>query len=208
MGESATNHTYDLGACVAFSHPQRPWGALSNFAPDFALRVAAAEWPTTEHLYQACRFPHLPDVQERMRANPSPLAAKMRAHKHAAETRPDWEAARVSIMRWCLAVKLAQHRARFGALLLATGDRPLVEVSPDDAFWGAVPDGPGAQSATGANLLGHLLMALRATLPVPAGGEAGHDEDDEREWVPAPPTELGLRLLGQVVVGERAATSP
>ncbi|HEX6123062.1 MAG TPA: NADAR family protein [Ktedonobacterales bacterium] len=130
------------------------------------------------------------------------------ARKHAAETRPDWEAVRVPIMRWCLAVKLAQHRARFGGLLLATGDRPLVEVSPDDAFWGAVPAGPGARSATGANLLGHLLMELRATLPAPTGGEASHGEDEEGEWVPAPPTALGLRLLGQLIVGERAATHP
>jgi ribA/ribD-fused uncharacterized protein len=213
--------SYDLGACVAFSHPKWPWGALSNFSADFQLHIDGAMWPTTEHLYQACRFPHLPELQGRIRDNPSPLAAKMRAHKHADETRLDWEAARVSIMRWCLAVKLAQYRADFGALLLATGDRTLVEVSGDDAFWGAVPDGLGSRSATGANLLGTLLMGLRARLllagaePSPGGrDDGGGDEGDDRGdadgdsaewWVPPPPSGLDLRLLGRVIVGERAA---
>ena len=137
--------------------------------------------------------------------NPSPLAAKMRAHKHLEETRLDWEDVRVPIMRWCLAVKLAQHRTIFGALLLATEDRPLVEVSPDDDFWGAVPNGQGSQSATGANILGQLLLEVRADLSSPACSESSRDEGDD-EWVPAPPSELGLWLLGQPIVGERAAS--
>jgi ribA/ribD-fused uncharacterized protein len=206
MGATAAIHTYDLGACVAFSHPKRPWGALSNFSTDFALRINGALWPTTEHLYQACRFPHDPKLQQSMRDNPSPLAAKMRAHKHEAETRPDWRRVRVPIMRWCLAVKLAQHRADFGAQLLATGSQPLVEVSPDDAFWGAVPGARGSRSATGANMLGHLLMEMRATLSTPGGSAPGPSgEGDDQEWVPAPPSGLGIRLLGQVVVRERVA---
>jgi type I restriction enzyme, S subunit len=201
MGDTAMIHTYDLAECVAFSHPKRPWGEFSNFSQDFPLRINGVAFATTEHLYQACRFPHLPELQKDIHGNPSPLAAKMRAHKHESETRPDWEGARVPIMRWCLAVKLAQHRATFGALLLSTGDRPLVEVSTDDAFWGAAPDGPGSRSASGANMLGDLLMDLRATLSAPAGSEVG----DGDMWVPAPPSDLGLRLFGQPIVGERTA---
>lgn len=191
MGENATTDTYDLSECIAFSHPKRPWGQLSNFSGDFPLHVNGAELHTTEHLYQACRFSHLPEVQERMLASPSPLAAKMRAHKHEAETRPDWGDVRVPIMRWCLAVKLAQYRATFGTLLLATGDRPLVEVSTDDVFWGAVPGGRGSRSATGANMLGKLLMEARATLSEPTGRESGDRVDEDQEWrVPKPPAWL------------------
>lgn len=206
MGATEAIHTYDLRESIAFSHPRRAWGKLSNFFSDYPLRINGAVLYTTEHLYQACRFPHLPDVQKAMLDNPSPLAAKMRAHKHLEESRPDWEEVRVPIMRWCVAVKLAQHRADFGALLLTTVNHPLVEVSRDDAFWGAVPDGPHSHSATGTNMLGKLLMEIRATLSSPAGSDASagrHEGSDDKEWVPAPPGTLGLRLLGQPVVGER-----
>lgn len=205
MGEAPTIHTYNLDNCVAFSLPKEPWGALSNFSPAFALHVNGMFLPTTEHLYQACRFPHVPELQARLLANPSPRAAKMRAHKHVAQTRPDWADLRVPIMGWCLTVKLAQHRATFGALLLESGSSALVEVSRDDAFWGAVPDELGSRSATGANLLGNLLMNLRAAVCSSDGSKPGRGEGDVHEWVPAPPSDLGLQLLGRVVVGERAA---
>jgi type I restriction enzyme S subunit len=62
-------------------------------------------------------------------------------------------------MRWCLRVKLAQNWAKFSELLLATGDRPIVEESRKDHFWGAKP--ADAQTLIGINVLGRLLMELR-----------------------------------------------
>jgi len=62
-------------------------------------------------------------------------------------------------MRWCLHVKLAQNARKFGDLLLSTGDRPIVEQSRRDAFWGAKPIDAG--KLTGVNVLGRLLMELR-----------------------------------------------
>jgi ribA/ribD-fused uncharacterized protein len=54
-------------------------------------------------------------------------------------------------------------RAKFAApalktLLLSTGERPLVEDSPYDRYWGAGKDGRGK------NRLGALLMELRDEL--------------------------------------------
>lgn len=62
-------------------------------------------------------------------------------------------------MRWCLQVKLAQNYEKFRQLLLATGDKPIVEHSRRDDFWGAKP----VDDATliGVNALGRLLMELR-----------------------------------------------
>lgn len=206
MDDAAMLHTYDLDLCIAFSHPQGAWGAFSNFSAAFPVRINGVLLLTTEHLYQACRFPLLPELQARLLSNPSPRAAKMRAHKHASETRSDWEAARIPIMRWCLATKLAQHRGAFGALLLETGTQPLVEVSGDDAFWAAVPQGR-SRVAVGANMLGRFLMELRAGLSTASASASGALDDGGREveqaWVPEPPSGLGLRLLGQVIVGER-----
>jgi hypothetical protein len=90
------------------------------------------------------------------------MTAKMKSKRYRLDTRPDWEKVRVKIMRWCLRVKLAQNWDRFGALLLATDERPIVEESHKDAFWGAKarPD----DQLVGANVLGRLLMELREEL--------------------------------------------
>ncbi len=76
--------------------------------------------------------------------------------------RPDWDEARVAVMRQVVTAKFETHAA-LRELLLSTGDRPLVESAPGDAFWGAGPDG------TGENRLGRLLGELRARFRAQAG---------------------------------------
>ena len=60
-------------------------------------------------------------------------------------------------------------------LLLATGDREIVEASPMDRIWG-VGFGPakaeGARSRWGLNLLGKALMVVRGELRAEEVGEA------------------------------------
>ena len=65
------------------------------------------------------------------------MTAKMVSKPHRKDSRSDWDEVRVQIMRWCLRVKLAQHWETFGELLLSTGERPIVEESSRDPFWGA-----------------------------------------------------------------------
>ena len=84
---------------------------------------------TSEAIYQACRFPHMPDVQRLIINERSPMTAKMRSKPYRKVSRSDWNAVRVKIMRWSLRVKLAQNWSDFGRLLLATGDRPIVDSS-------------------------------------------------------------------------------
>jgi ribA/ribD-fused uncharacterized protein len=106
-------------------------------APGFPLKVNGVLIRTSEALYQACRFPHLPKVQRLIIDEGSPMTAKMKSKSYRSQSRPDWDAVRVRIMRWCLRVKLAQHWETFSRLLLATGDQPIVEDSRKDDFWGA-----------------------------------------------------------------------
>lgn len=138
-------------------------------APGFLLLVNDVKAPTSEALYQACRFPHLPDAQRRIIGARSPMTAKRLAGALREESRPDWVAARAAVMRWCLRVKLARHWRTFGGLLQETGDRPIVELSRRDGFWGAKPRGDG--KLAGRNVLGRLLMELRVALKANAGGE-------------------------------------
>jgi predicted NAD-dependent protein-ADP-ribosyltransferase YbiA (DUF1768 family) len=64
-------------------------------------------------------------------------------------------------MRYCLRVKLAQHRKKFGALLLSTAEKPIVEESHKTDFWAAKAIAKDANQLEGENNLGILLVALR-----------------------------------------------
>lgn len=150
---------YSREDCVVFHKTKEAFGGLSNMSAGFPLDVAGVPIRTSEALYQACRFPHKPDLQSLIISERSPMAAKMRGKPFRNETRADWDDVRVSVMRWCLRVKLLQNWTKFSKLLTETGDRPIVEQSRKDRFWGAVPIDHDALE--GHNVLGRLLMELR-----------------------------------------------
>jgi type I restriction enzyme S subunit len=151
--------TYDRASSVVFLKTDAPFGGLSNMAGGFPLHVQGTRIYTSEALYQACRFPHLPEVQQLIIGQASPMTAKMKSKPHRKDSRPDWDRVRVKVMRWCLRVKLAQNWAKFSELLLRTDDLPIVEESRRDDFWGAKP--VDHQTLVGTNVLGRLLMELR-----------------------------------------------
>lgn len=154
-----TSRSYDPAHACIFRRTKAKFGGLSNMAAGFPLVTGTVPVRTAEALYQACRYPHLPDLQAKILAEASPMSAKMVSKKRYDHSRPDWDRVKVRVMRWCLEVKLAQHFATFGRLLETTGDVDIVEESARDRFWGAVrePDG----QLRGVNALGRLLMALR-----------------------------------------------
>lgn len=161
--KSCTSRTYDPHASAVFWKTKEEFGGLSNMAAGFPLCVNDIRIRTSEALYQACRFPHLPEIQQQIILEQSPMTAKMRSKPYRRDSRPDWEHVRVPIMRWCLRVKLAQNWQRFGKLLLSTGDKPIVEKKVRRAdFWGAREMDDG--SLVGENILGRLLMELREKL--------------------------------------------
>mgnify|MGYP002784870202 CR=1 FL=1 len=131
-------------------------------ASGYPLRLGDIDVPSSEALYQACRFPHIPALQYEIIKQKSPMSAKMVGKPHRQESRADWDLIRVRIMRWCLRVKLAQNWKRFGQALLETDDLAIVEWSRHDTFWGTVKQ-PGGK-LVGINALGRLLMQLRSLL--------------------------------------------
>ena len=74
---------------------------------------------------------------------------------------PGWNAQRVDVMRWVLRMKRETNQAEIDAVLAATGDRPIVEVSTRDPWWGARPV---ADRYEGRNVLGRLWMEFRQQL--------------------------------------------
>ena len=150
---------YRRSKAVVFLKTREEFGGLSNMAAGFPLWINGTQIRTSEALYQACRFPHLPDVQRDILEQRSPMTAKMKSKPHRGDSRPDWDRVRVRVMRWCLRVKLAQNWGAFAGLLESTGNRPIVEESRRDDLWGAKPIGDDL--LVGMNILGRLLMELR-----------------------------------------------
>jgi type I restriction enzyme S subunit len=157
--------TYWPDECVVFRKTKEEYGGLSNMAAGFPLFVNGRVIWSSEALYQACRFPLRPEVQEVILAERSPMTAKMKSKHFREFTRSDWEIIKIKVMRWCLRVKLAQNWDEFGRLLLSTGQRPIVEESHRDTFWGAERLKNG--TLVGTNVLGRFLMELRRELIAP-----------------------------------------
>jgi len=156
--------TYRRPDVIVVYRTKDDFGGLSNMASGFPLYVNGMRIPTSEALYQACRFPHLPEIQRLIISQQSPMTAKMKSKPHREKSRADWDAVRYRVMRWCLRVKLAQNYDTFGRLLRTTQGRPIVEQSRKDDYWGAKVCDDDEQMLVGQNVLGRLLMELRGLL--------------------------------------------
>lgn len=183
-----TYRIYYKNECITFLKTTEPFGGLSNMAGGYPLFINGTRILTSEALYQACRFPHLPEVQKLIIGETSPISAKMKSKSYRKDSRTDWGTIRVQIMRWCLQVKLVQHWEKFGELLLSTANKPIVEVSYRDQFWGAKPI--DEKSLSGLNVLGRLLVELREKL---------RDPEAHQLWIVKSPPFPQFLLLDQPI---------
>lgn len=184
--QDSDSRFYRAEESAVFFKTKEQHGGLSNMASGYTLSVSGIEILSSEALYQLCRYPNLPDAQREILRERSPMTAKMKSKKHRNQTRDDWLRVRVSIMKWCLRVKLIQNFEAFEKVLLETGSRPIVEkkIRRED-FWGAKVQEDG--SFIGRNVLGRLLMELR--------DKVATGEFTETMIVPPPPVD-GMLILG------------
>lgn len=150
--------TYKKGACVTFRSTKESYGALSNMAPGFPVKINDIVVKNVEALYQSLKFPNHPEIQEKILNTNSPIISKDISRKHSDYERKDWFAVRFKVMKFCIELKLSQNVDSFSSVLLATKDLPIVEYTTDDKVWGAVDKG---EYYEGVNALGRLLMGLR-----------------------------------------------
>lgn len=150
---------YLYSTSCTFRKTKENFGGLSNMAGGFPVEINGIQIYSSEALYQACRFPHMPDVQDSILREKSPMTAKMVGKPFREESRKDWMQIRIKVMRWCLKVKLAQNFDAFGRLLETTSTKDIVEESSRDPFWGAIRI--SENELKGVNALGRLLMELR-----------------------------------------------
>jgi len=144
---------------VNFYEKQAPFYEFTNFyyAP---IMIDHKLWPTTEHYFQAQKFTDQ-QIQEEIRLSLTPRNAFDLANKtYKNKVRSDWKTVNVDVMQKVLPYKFKQHE-NLKQLLLKTNNRTIVEHTKNDTFWGDGGDGSGK------NMLGKLLMEVRATLQVP-----------------------------------------
>ncbi|MEG3159353.1 NADAR family protein [Sphingomonas sp. LB2R24] len=145
---------------------EKPYGAFSNLHRrdvEFEGEVFA----TSEHAYQAGKA-RKPAVRQWLMDAPSPSLLAMAAHGlYYWDVAPGWSTTKFDRMRAILRAKFAQHED-LRALLLSTGDARLVESATVDndvnRLWGEV-------NGIGKNMLGVMLMELRAELQATAEGD-------------------------------------
>lgn len=161
------HHKLDTDTQVFFY--EQEFYVLSNFSA-FSLQWHGRRFDTAEAAYHWMKFASGFDLTDAAGEDARPVAVMIlhatsaheafkiaEQHKHL--RRPDWDDAKVGIMRSILRAKVDQHEY-VRRKLLETGERELVEDSWRDDFWGW---GPGRD---GTNMLGKLWMEVRAELRV------------------------------------------
>lgn len=151
---------YNSKEAIVFRKTTEPFGGLSNMASGFSLYINEIIVPSSEHLYQAMRYPTNPEIQFEIISQDNAMKAKMISNKYKAKySRPDWEKIQIKVMRWALEIKLAQNWDKFSKILKETENKSIVEFATDNKIWGAKPS--NNNELVGVNALGRLLMELR-----------------------------------------------
>lgn len=131
------------------------YGCFSNFS-DHGFELDGEYWSTTEHYFQAQKFATTPHVEQIRQLKTPKEAAKM-GRSRQLPLRKDWEEVKDDIMGKAVLRKFETH-PEIREILLATGDREIVENAPGDYYWGCGKDGSGK------NMLGQILMEVREIL--------------------------------------------
>jgi ribA/ribD-fused uncharacterized protein len=138
---------------------EKPYGAFSNLYRR-PIVFEGREFATAEHAYQAGKA-RKDEVREWILSAPTPGLVAMAAHGlYTWDIVPDWAHVKFDRMRQVLHAKFTQHED-LQQLLVSTGNARLVEAgrvaNVVNHTWGEV-------NGKGKNMLGVLLMELRAEL--------------------------------------------
>lgn len=140
---------------IYFYGTRSEYGSFSNFSRH-GFELDGEHWMTTEHYFQAQKFPQTEHC-EQIRQAKTPKDAATMGRERSRPLRQDWEQVKDDIMRKCVLRKFETH-ADIREILLATGDEEIVENAPGDYYWGCGKDGSGK------NMLGQILMEVREIL--------------------------------------------
>ncbi len=140
---------------IYFYKTNEAYGCFSNFSKH-PFELDNKLWPTSEHYFQAQKFAGT-EYEEHIRLTATPMDAANMGRDRKLPLRKDWEIVKDEIMRKAV---MAKFRANEDArkILLSTGNEELIENTTKDYYWGCGDNG------TGRNMLGRILMEVRAEL--------------------------------------------
>jgi len=144
--------TYLKDECAWFYSSKDPFFEFSNMSSGFPVYYKGRKWMSTEHLYQASKYHEdaecipatakdpntIANVRERIFHAKNCMAAKMTQKCAVAKglVREDWSTQSIDNMRFVLELKLLAHPKVISDALKRSGERPIVEISRKDTFWG------------------------------------------------------------------------
>lgn len=145
---------------------------LASFSK-YEFHLDDADWPSVEHYFQAMKFEN-PSYREKIRTANHPKVAHKLGNARFKRKRSDWQTVREIIMTRAVYIKCRTHDA-VAKLLLATGDKTILETSAYDYFWGCGRDGRGI------NTYGKVLMNVRDKLRQESLNEITNNRDSDNE---------------------------
>ena len=140
---------------IKFYSVNDEYGIFSNFAM-YPVILDGKTWPTSEHYFQAQKFEDI-GIREKIRKTKNPGEAARLGRNRKLKLKRNWESIKVNVMRKAVDAKFTQHE-HLKKELLETGDKTLIEHTPNDQYWADGGDGSGK------NMLGKILMELRSEL--------------------------------------------
>ena len=138
---------------IYFYKESDAYGEFSNFAR-YPIVIDDVMWYSSEHYFQAMKFPHDLEYQDKIRTTKACRDIKILGRNGQMKLRPDWEDVKEDVMMIALRAKFDQY-PELKQLLLSTAGKSLVEHTDNDNYWGDAGDGSGL------NRLGNLLVELR-----------------------------------------------
>lgn len=140
---------------IYFYSTKDEYGCFSNFS-SHGFELDGKYWLTSEHYFQARKFPGTENEEKIRKAKTPKIAAEM-GRDRKKTLRSDWEEVKDDIMRKAVLKKFETHED-IRNILLSTGKEELVEKTTYDYYWGCGTNG------TGKNMLGKILMEVREKL--------------------------------------------
>ena len=129
--------------------------ALHNFSAH-SIVYKGAVYSTVEHAYHSSKFDDV-DIKKEIQQAGNPLLAYTLGQKYASARKSNWDEIKVNVLYEIIKEKVKQYD-EVKNVLLSTGNDEIIEVNPNDDFWGNGIDGNGQ------NNTGKILMRIRQEL--------------------------------------------
>lgn len=133
------------------SSTQKTKSAAFDFRmPPGAPSTTSSSWTfsSSEALCRAGKFGKRPDVQQRIAEAPTTREAAAIGRTPGLGIDPAWNAQRIDVMGSMMTMKREANAAAIDAALADTGNRPIVEVSTHDPWWGHSPSPTATRAGT------------------------------------------------------------